>query len=107
MLARVFFFFFFISKKQIYIDNGRTLEYTGREQKGTKASTAKKPKPTKKLPTPQPCKKVYNKMCIINTIQISPSLQIGYKISFTSLGGGDLVLKHQPIPCSPEIPEQA
>ena len=46
-------------------------------------------------------------MCIINTIQISLSPQIGYKISFNSLGGGDLVLKHQPISCAPEIPEQA
>ena len=81
--ARLFFFFFFflIGKKQIYIDNERTLQYTGREQKGTKALTAKKTKTTKKLPTPQPCKKVYNRMCIINTIQISPSPQIGYKIS--------------------------
>ena len=42
----LFFFFFLISKKQIYIDNERTLEYTGREQKGTKAPTVKKTKPT-------------------------------------------------------------
>ena len=99
--------FFLIDKKQIYIENERTLEYTRREQKGTKVPTAKKTKPTKKLPTPQPCKKIYNRMCIINTIQISPSPQIGYKISFNSLGEGDLVLKHQPISCAPEIPEQA
>ena len=98
-------FFFLIDKKQIYIDNERTLEYTGREQKETKAPTAKKTKTTKKLPTPQPCKRVYNRMCIINAIQISPSPQIGYKISFNSLGGGDLILKYQPIPCSPDIPE--
>ena len=102
-----FFCFFFIGKKQIYIDNERTLEYTGHEQKGTKAPTTKKTKPTKKLPTPQPSKKVYNRMCIINTIQISPSPQIGYKISFNSFDRGDLVLKHQPTPCSPEIPKQA
>ena len=100
-------FYFLIGKKQIYIDNERTLEYTGREQKGTKAPIAKKTKTTKKLSTPQLCKKVYNRMCIINTIQISPSPQIGYKISFNSLGGGDFVLKHEPIPCSAEIPEQA
>ena len=41
-------FFFLIDKKQIYIDNEGTQEYTGREQKGTKAQTAKKTKTTKK-----------------------------------------------------------
>ena len=34
-----FFLFFLIDKKQIYIDNKRTQEYTGREQKGTKTHT--------------------------------------------------------------------
>ena len=41
------------------------------------------------------------------TVYISPRPQVGNKINFNSLGGGDLVFKHQPIPSSPEIPEQA
>ena len=35
-------YYFFIDKKQIYIDNKRTQEYTGREQKGTKTPITKK-----------------------------------------------------------------
>ena len=100
------FFFFFIDKKQLYIDKKRTQEYTGCEQKGPKHRQQRKQETTRKLPTPHPSKKVYNRVCVNTTVQISPSPQVGNKINFNSLGGGDLVLKYQQIPCSPEIPEQ-
>ena len=44
---------------------------------------------------------------MITTVQICPSPQVGNKINFNSLGGGDLVLKHQPIPSKPQVLEQA
>ena len=41
------------------------------------------------------------------TVYISPSPQIGNEINFNPLDRGDLVFKHQQIPSSPDIPEQA
>ena len=61
----------------------------------------------KTLPTPHPSKEVQNRVRVINTIQINPSLQIGYKVSFKPLGGGNLILEHQPISSAPKSPKQA
>ena len=38
----------------------------------------------KTLPTPHPSQKIQNKIRIINTIQVSPSPQIGHEVSFHS-----------------------
>ena len=61
----------------------------------------------KTLPTPQPSEEVQNRIHVINTIQVSPSPQIGNKVSLNPLVKGDLVLEHQPISSVPESPKQA
>ena len=48
----------------------------------------------KTLPTPQPSQEVHHRVRVVNTIQVSPSPQIGYEVSFNPLSRGDLILKH-------------
>ena len=98
-------YFFLSVKSKYYKDRKSSQEYIGREQKGAKKNQTRINPKT--LPTPQPSEEVQNRVCVINTIQVSPSPQIGYKISFNPLGGGDLILEHQPISSTPKSPKQA
>ena len=100
-------FFVLIDRKQIYIETKETKSTQVVNKREPKHRQQRRQETTRELPTPQPSKEVYNRMCIISTIQISPSPQVENKINFNYLGGEDLVLKHHQIPCALEIPEQA
>ena len=105
--------FFFLSIKNNFIKNQNREEtkeprntqdmYKGAHKHQT---TAKQKRPTQELPTPQPSEKIYYRVCVIITMQISPRPQICYKTSFGSLSIRNLVLKHQPISSTPDIPKQ-
>ena len=76
-------FFFLSLKKQLYkqTKTGKKHKNPGIHRTCTKGHLSTKQqqnlKPTQKLPTPQPCKKIYYRVCVISTMQISPRPQVG------------------------------